>query len=401
MDPSRTQINQPAQHNAAQGQQQAAQLWSLGADLAQGGGQAAPTQQHQAQQQQGMQPATGQQMPTATGMTTPTPQQNAPPKPQQQQRQPQSTFGLQAPSNQPPQSSRQPPSAAGTQAIQRDPEPAPYGLVLELGGGGGPQQQGGNPLDTRPMRQAAAGPRVAKRPLSGGLSGGGAGYVAMPPGAIPQQQHPPQHAGPASSSYSPGAAAYAGAVMHEQEPDYGFLAELRQPAPDVGGAVDAASAHDFGLAAEVARRRGGAPLPLGGRYGSTSGSSLRPRKRLAASGPPADFGMSRELAEKQAQMERDRLDPFNSANRASNHDPFVMADDLLKFPTKPYEPEAPQQQVRGEGREGLCLAEIEKMCTQRCLSLNSPPSTLFPAGACGWTGSLARAQRRIDRRREH
>jgi hypothetical protein len=170
-----------------------------------------------------------------------------------------------------------------------------------------------------------------------------AGYVAMPPGAIPQQQQQ-QPGGVHPSMQQP---AYAGVVMHEQEPDYGFVAELKQAGPPADPA-DAEGSHGFGLAAEVCRRRGGAQLPPSGRFGSTGGSSLpplRPRKRLAASGPPADFGMSQELAERQAQMERDRLDPFNAANRASNHDPFVMADELLKFPTKPFEPTEPQQQV--------------------------------------------------------
>jgi hypothetical protein len=55
--------------------------------------------------------------------------------------------------------------------------------------------------------------------------------------------------------------------------------------------------------------------------------------------------MSQELAEMQAQMERDRADPFSAANRASAQDPFVMADDLVKFPTKPFELPEPQEQV--------------------------------------------------------
>ena len=69
---------------------------------------------------------------------------------------------------------------------------------------------------------------------------------------------------------------------------------------------------------------------------------VRPRKRLATLAPPSDFGLADEVAE------RDRFlnDPFNSANRASARDPFIMADEQLKVPTLPYAPLGPSMQVQ-------------------------------------------------------
>ncbi|GFH24909.1 uncharacterized protein HaLaN_22786, partial [Haematococcus lacustris] len=98
--------------------------------------------------------------------------------------------------------------------------------------------------------------------------------------------------------------------------------------------------NDFGLAAEVARRQGQLPdlnhaatrLPntTGGAY------SARTRRRLAAVRPPVDFGIAHEVATSEAQP--NQVDPFSEANRASRADPFVMADDMVKFPTPAYVP---------------------------------------------------------------
>ena len=318
-------------------QQQPTVMWGLAADLAQGGGLIPP--QHQeplgrfpafgAEQQQLQYDQGGgrqQQAPQPRARSA----SGAPPSQAYggaQQQRPPAAFGLHSSTNQ-PQTGHQPYFAGGSNPAKGSQgAPAPYGLALEL-------SQGGqyNPLQLQPGTSAPPSRvgtnRAAKRALSQQLTE--AGWVAAagaPPGALPQPDIP----------------AFQVQVRPEEEPDYGFVAELKQAGPP-----DSLGVRDFGLAAEVVRRRGGALPPLGGRYGSSGGSSLpplRPRKRLAAAGPPADFGMSQEIAERQAQFERDRLDPFNAANRASGQDPFVMAGDLVKFPTVPFQPQPPQEQV--------------------------------------------------------
>ncbi|KAJ9530085.1 hypothetical protein QJQ45_023398 [Haematococcus lacustris] len=121
-----------------------------------------------------------------------------------------------------------------------------------------------------------------------------------------------------------------------QEPDYGLVAELKQgrkyePLPQ---------RNDFGLAAEVARRQGQLPdlNQAATRLPNTTGGaySARTRRRLAAVRPPVDFGIAREVATSEAQP--NQVDPFSEANRASRADPFVMADDMVKFPTPAYVP---------------------------------------------------------------
>ena len=305
---------------AAPPQQQPPVLWGLAADLAQAGGMGPPQpQESQAGgwQQHGPQPRSR----SASGAPPSHADRNA------QQQRPPAAFGLHSSTNQ-LQADRRPyfaGSGAPGGLIAKNPGPTPYGLALEL-------TQGGmlNPLQVQPGSSApptrSGSNRVAKRALSQQLTEAGwVAAAAVPPGLL--QDNP---------SFQP--------VRPEEEPDYGIVAELKQ-----AGQPDPLGARDFGLAAEVVRRRGGPLPPLGGRYGSTGGSSLpplRPRKRLAAAGPPADFGMSEEIAERQAQFERDRLDPFNAANRASGQDPFVMAGELVKFPTVPSLPQAPQEQVR-------------------------------------------------------
>ena len=322
---------QHGQGQSAAGPPQQTVMWGLAADLAQGGGLVPP----QSQDPQGRFPAFGaeqQQQYQVGGRSQQVPQprvrsaSGAPPSHAYggaQQQRPPSAFGLHSSTNQP-----QPYFAGGSNPAKGSQDaPAPYGLALEL-------TQGGqfNPLQLQPGTSAPpsrVGPnRAAKRALSQQLTE--AGWVAAagaPPGALPQLDNP----------------TFQVPVRPEEEPDYGIVAELKQAGPP-----DPLGVRDFGLAAEVVRRRGGALPPLGGRYGSSGGSSLpplRPRKRLAAAGPPADFGMSQEIAERQAQFERDRLDPFNAANRASGQDPFVMAGDLVKFPTVPFQPQPPQEQV--------------------------------------------------------
>ena len=305
-------------------------MWGLASDLAQGGGQQQQLDPHgrypafgaeqdsQLQQDQRPQP----RLKARPAMAGPSSQAYG-----FQQQQP-AAFGLHSDKNQ-LQAERQPYPGAGPSAIVpsygASGAPAPYGLALELTRGG-PL----NPLNVHPGTAAPAHARGAKRTLNPQLAEAGWSVAPIaPPGAIPQHdvQQP-----------------YTAASRPEEEPDYGFVAELKQAGP-----ADPLAARDFGLAAEVARRRGGALPPLGGQYGSTGSAALpplRPRKRLAAAGPPANFGMSQEIAERQEQFERDRIDPFNAANRASGQDPFIMADDVLKFPTPPFEPQQPKDQVR-------------------------------------------------------
>ena len=221
--------------------------------------------------------------------------------------------------------------------------PAPYGLALELAKGGPV-----NPLHIHPPGGSTSAPhRSAKRTLNQQFVQAGAGWpptAMISLGLSPLDLHAQQQQMPMSATTMMPPGVIVGPSMRpEDEPDYGIVAELKQAGP-----ADPLAVRDFGLAAEVARRRGGAQPPLGGQYGETGASSLpplRPRKRLAAAGPPANFGLSKEIAERQAQYERDKADPFNAANRASGQDPFVMADELVKFPTVPYQPQPPQQQV--------------------------------------------------------
>ena len=146
------------------------------------------------------------------------------------------------------------------------------------------------------------------------------------------------------------------------EPDYGFVRELKGLGPPedplAGPMSDAAATSDFGLAAEVSRRRGPGGA-LGGLRPGTGGHGvilpLRSRKRmLAAVGPPANFGLSEELARRQAQQEADARDPFSSANHASKQDPFLLASDV-RFPKalQHQEQECGMEPLEGDDDYGL------------------------------------------------
>lgn len=237
-----------------------------------------------------------------------------------------------------------PPPRSQTQS--NDPALAPYGLVSELTRGlptviPNPHP---NPISAYPPSSTPQYPGLipakapgAKRALSLGQQQIEAGpRYSQPP-------HPPPSWGPPSFA--------GGNVMPDQEPDYGIVSELKGnlASPpivhhndlygmDTGGDPTTADASAvmgeggrgaFGLEAEVARRRGAAQLPVSGRFGGSGIAPLRTRKRLAPSGPQADFGLSQELADRQAQ------DPFSSANRTSNQDPFIMAGEKIKFPGMP------------------------------------------------------------------
>ncbi|GAX77592.1 hypothetical protein CEUSTIGMA_g5036.t1 [Chlamydomonas eustigma] len=325
-------------------------IWGLAAELAQGSAVGSPDfttvqqniSQQQASQLSSLEPCSQQQQ--LSGQARPAPSgPNAIPY----QNQSSAAFGLHSTRNHPQTSQRISTSGAPLRSLPGNEDEIPYGLVLELAQGGPI-----NPMYLQPPTTAASLPqRVIPRPTKRALNTQMM-QAALPPGAIPQQQP-----GLGTQTLQP---AFAGIIPAEEEPDYGIVAELKQVGPLNP------KAHDFGLAAEVARRRGGSSIPTGGRYGSTGGSSLpplRPRKRLAASGPPADFGMSQELAEMQAQMERDRADPFSAANRASAQDPFVMADDLVKFPTKSFEVQEPQEQELVEGSVPLKVPEHNQAVT--------------------------------------
>lgn len=253
-------------------------------------------------------------------------------------------------------------------------QPVPYGLVAEL------TQNGTlNPLTTRtnqgegPLASNMRRQQAAKRQLVQQLD-----QAAGPQGNLPL-------AGGTIDPTLQAAVIAAGAP----EPDYGLVAELRNAS--VGDPL--VPHQDFGLAAEVARRRqcpdGKTSIPVL----SSAGGSLaaRPRKRLAASGPPADFALAQQIAALQAQAERDRLDPFNSANRASNADPFVMAGDLIKFPTAPYVPEQAMDQARtpatavvATGSASSLLA-LPLLIHRRCFTRYPCACFYLFVGATSWT----------------
>lgn len=92
---------------------------------------------------------------------------------------------------------------------------------------------------------------------------------------------------------------------------------------------------------------------------------------------------AQEMAERAAALERARLDPFSSANRASNADPFLMAGDMLKFPTVPFVPGEPQDQVRPgrtllglDGSAGVLTRDAARSspCRTSVLRLQCPRS---------------------------
>lgn len=125
--------------------------------------------------------------------------------------------------------------------------------------------------------------------------------------------------------------------LGDAEPDYGLVAELRGLQSNSRG-VQGTDKPGFGLAAEVARRRG--------QGGENAAQGTRTRRRLPA-GAPADFGLSHELVGRtdQTQPAPASTDPFNTANRASNADPFVAAEGLVKAPQQSYQPGPAQDQV--------------------------------------------------------
>ncbi|EFJ45101.1 hypothetical protein VOLCADRAFT_94594 [Volvox carteri f. nagariensis] len=131
------------------------------------------------------------------------------------------------------------------------------------------------------------------------------------------------------------------------EPDYGIVAELRNrelPNP---------LASDFGLAAEVARRRSRSPSPLSRTAGVLP--PLRSRRRLDPVMPPpgseggVGYGLADEVAARQQQDAADMAEPFGAAARAGELDPFALAHEQLKVPRELLEPyEATQQEIPGE-----------------------------------------------------
>ncbi|KXZ46431.1 hypothetical protein GPECTOR_43g867 [Gonium pectorale] len=135
------------------------------------------------------------------------------------------------------------------------------------------------------------------------------------------------------------------AASHEglPEPDYGLVAELRNKAgPDP-------FASDYGLAAEVARRRSRSrspsPSPLmRGRLGVLP--PLRARRRLDPVMPAED--LDAEIAARQRAQAAAMAEPFTAADGS---DPFALAagDEQLKLPRElmtPYEPS--QQELPGD-----------------------------------------------------
>ncbi|GFR51187.1 hypothetical protein Agub_g13530 [Astrephomene gubernaculifera] len=169
------------------------------------------------------------------------------------------------------------------------------------------------------------------------------------------------------------------------EPDYGIVAELRNRTPPDPFAAD------FGMAAEVARRRSRSPSPLGrggglgeglgavaggGGVAGGDGSSMRPlraRRRLdpvgMSPGGGEGFGLDGDIAARQRQTAADRAEPFAAAARTAVvgngggegeggaffgggglGDPFALADEQIKIPREllqqpPYEPS--QQELPG------------------------------------------------------
>ncbi len=201
----------------------------------------------------------------------------------------------------------------------------PYGLALELATGNG----GLNPMAIRPAAAPFPNSAAARRQQA---SIRRAAQPQPAPLAHPKQEQPV----PVTGFVPP----FGGA-----EPDYGLVAELRGDHPTglAASGADGAPRADFGLAAEVARRRARPDVfPAQGVVGG--GLAVRPRRRLAAAGPPADFGLADEIAAR-AVASKDR-DPFSDANRASRVDPFLAADHVLKFPTAPYVPHTAADQVR-------------------------------------------------------
>ncbi|GLC56363.1 hypothetical protein PLESTB_001096600 [Pleodorina starrii] len=139
------------------------------------------------------------------------------------------------------------------------------------------------------------------------------------------------------------------------EPDYGLVAELRNREPPDP------FASDYGLAAEVARRRSRSPSPLA--RGGGVLPPLRARRRLDPVMPPPDSegggdplrneqgsnGLADEIAARQRQDAADMAEPFGAAARVGELDPFAMADEQLKVPRELLEPyEASQQELPGE-----------------------------------------------------
>lgn len=253
----------------------------------------------------------------------------------------------------------------------RDVAPVPYGFVAELGAGGAapnpmhvhprssatsPQPQARTQAAARraldqqleqagwygsqspPPRSAlsAMGAAARGRSVAGvGVSGTSLASVyaqqaAMPGLAQGLQVHGPWHS-PSGTH---------GQALPQEEPDYGLVEELKQRAPTddpMGGGA-------FGLVAEVARRRQGRGSP--GAAEAAGLPPMRPRKRPAVA--HADFILAGALAAREAAAKKD---PFDEADRASGRDPFVLADELIKFPMLPFQPMPPQDQVQAVCRD--------------------------------------------------
>jgi hypothetical protein len=229
-----------------------------------------------------------------------------------------------------------------------EPPQTQYGLGLELA-------QNGGRLSARPLALADTSFKVPSRRLAYGSRPQLMPSPSLPPAAQQSQLGPSATA--AVPPYQAFVPAFAGGGP-AAEPDYGIVAELRQPGttgahPDT---VRAASV-GFGLAAEVARRRARPDATPAGLVPGAA-ASARPRKRLAAG---VDFAPAHEAAATAgAARETDTslpgsavpssvlppgipaLDPFNEANLASRTDPFVVAGQLVKFPPSPL---VPQPQV--------------------------------------------------------
>eukprot|EP00798_Chlamydomonas_sp_ICE-L_P004480 gene4480-14640_t len=221
----------------------------------------------------------------------------------------------------------------------------PYGLATEL-----IQTQGemNHPLHMAlPLTGASGGPR----PSSGQphANWGLAEQLADAGYHPPQRQSQQQESGGGYPGDMGGLAqdpnvAFSGANLVTpdlvgDEPHYGIVQELLDPYP-----ADPVTSRDFGLAAEVERRRATDPLTSedfglaaeveNGRATGV-GRSWRPRKRLAAVGAPGVFGLSEELARRQAEEH----DPFGTAARQRGKEDYIQPDDeLLKFPALPVTP---------------------------------------------------------------
>ncbi|KAG2486119.1 hypothetical protein HYH03_015214 [Edaphochlamys debaryana] len=233
----------------------------------------------------------------------------------------------------------------------------PYGLALELMNdtlqGPGSFFAGGEPdphqsLQRQP-RDAAAhlGASLRSRrslaPLPGvavgaGSSGGGAlgppapsaspgGLAGSRPGsAIPQQ--------PALDPFT--VMELAASQEGLPEPDYGLVAELRNRAPPDP------FASEYGLAAEVSRRRSRSPSPL---------PPLRARRRLQ---PVEGLSLDDEI---EARRLRDAgLDPF-----ATPGDPFDLAGEQLKVPRELLSPYEPSQQPYPEGDDDMRVSGDDEL----------------------------------------